>query len=172
MKKIFLLPFAVMALHFTAFSQAATWQPYTNLVDHYTVSFPGKPEVTAQYDSSTAVIMKITLVTLAVGDDAVFMSSSVNMAGTHATEKPIKDFLEDSRNGSLQSMNVSESKTLATVTTGSQPYIEFTFSTESFTGKDRIYFIDNVQYSLISIFGLKNGLSPDADKFIKSFKHL
>ena len=172
MKKILLLPFVVMALHFAAYSQSAAWQTYTNHENSYSVSFPGKPEITEQFDSSTGVVMKITLATAGIGDDVVFMSSSVNMAGTHATEKPIQQFLEDSRNGSLQSMNVSESKTLATVLTGKEPYIEFTFSTANFTGKDRIYFINNVQYSLISIFSLTKGIGSEADKFIKSFKHL
>ena len=53
---------------------------------------------------------------------------------------------------------------------GDTPYIEFTFSTDEFTGKDRIYVINKYQYSVITIFTLKNGLPPTADKFINTFK--
>ena len=53
---------------------------------------------------------------------------------------------------------------------GTNPYIEFTFATDDFVGKDRIYLINKFQYSIITIFSTKTGLKSDADKFIKSFK--
>ena len=51
-------------------------------------------------------------------------------------------------------------------------YIEFTFETDDFTGKDRIYLINKFQYSIITIFSKKSGIKPTADKFITSFKSL
>ena len=68
--------------------------------------------------------------------------------------------LEDSRDGAVGSMKADTLATTAIQTTGSTPYIEFTFRSAEFKGKDRIYIINKHQYSLVTIFSLKVGIPP------------
>ena len=62
--------------------------------------------------------------------------------------------------------------TTLTTELSDKPYIEFTFELDGFVGKDRIYVINKVQYSLITIFAKGSGLNTSADRFIMSFKSL
>ena len=170
MKKNFLFLIILTAVFINGFSQSSAWHTYTFKDGHFSISFPGKPEESVQYDSSGASILKMNMQTYTIGDNTVFMSSWTDMSALSLSDKSIKQLLEDSRDGAVQSLQATNVVTTATVLTG-EPYIEFAFSTEEFTGKDRIYFINKVQYSIITIFSAKDGLSPDADKFITSFKH-
>jgi hypothetical protein len=171
MKKKLLLPFILIIFSLTCFGQSAPWKTYTFHEGHYSINFPDLPVESFEYDSSTSVTFKINLATYEISETEVLMSSSIDMSKSDADKKPIKQLLEDSRDGAASSLKASKVTTLATVLTG-EPYIEFTFSTDDFVGKDRIYFINKTQYSLITIFSAKTGIPAAADKFIRSFKHL
>ena len=171
MKQFLLKVCLLILLPVTGFcQQGAAWQKYTSAGGHYSISFPGAPVETVQYDSSSSVVLGINIATYENGTNAVYMCSYIDMSAIYKGDRDTKELLEASRDGALASMAVTKSATTATNLTG-DPYIEFTFSNDQFTGKDRIYFINKYQYSVVTIFDIKEGLGPDADKFIKSFKH-
>ncbi len=170
MKKFLFMPLlAVIAVLFS-FTPANQWELYTSAEGHFSITFPGKPEESVQDDrTEDNVIFKIHLATVAPSDDEVYMTGWIDMRSFYPKDKAIKQMLEDSRDGATASMRATKVTTLAT-DLGDKPYIEFTFETEEFTGKDRIYVINKFQYSIITIFSLKKGILPSADKFISSFK--
>jgi hypothetical protein len=170
MKRILLLPIILLVLSFTGRGQSSQWIPYTSTEGHYSINFPDKPEVTVEDDTSAGYLLKIHFASYTPNDDVVLMAGWIDMSAHYDNEKTMKEMLEGSRDGAAGSMKASN---VVTITTNlkDDPYIEFVFSTDAFTGKDRIYIINKVQYSLITIFSLKDGISPDADKFIGSFKH-
>ena len=99
------------------------------------------------------------------------MAGWIDMNSFYPDGKAIKEMLENSRDGAIASMKATSVTTLATVVS-ENPYIEFTFETDDLVGKDRIYLINKIQYSLITIFSKGVGVKPSADKFIMSFKIL
>ena len=171
MKKILALSLVVMALSFTGFAQSDAWVTYKSNPGHFSLSFPVMPQESVEYDSSSAYTFKINLVTYEIDANSVLMASWTDMSGTGATTKTIKQLLEDSRDGTTGAIKATKVTTTATNLTG-DPYIEFTFSGPDFVGKDHIYYINQVQYSLITIFSPLKGIPADADKFIGSFKYL
>ena len=170
MKRTLLQILIALLLPAAVFAQGSKWHNFTSAEGHYSVNFPGVPTESVQMDTSSGTILKIMMASYAVGDNEVYMTSFIDMKDVYDKEKSMKQLLEASRDGALGSMNVTKSETVATNLTG-DPYIEFTFSNSEFTGKDRIYFINKCQYSVITIFSLANGLSVNTDKFIRSFKH-
>src|ERR1017187_7360643 len=97
------------------------------------------------------------------------MAGWIDMTTFFPKDANLKQMLENSRDGAAGSMKATKVTTLST-NLGENPYIEFTFTADDFTGKDRIYLINKFQYSIITIFSLKSGIPATADKFITSFK--
>lgn len=170
-KQLFLILLVVTTL-LVSFRYAENWVNYVSHDGHFSINFPGKPEESAE-DSYTAdsVSFKIHYATYSPSDDEVYMVGWINMAKFYPEGKTIKQMLEESRDGAAESMKATEVKTLVT-NTGDQPYIEFTFKTGNFIGKDRIYIINKFQYSVITILSGSKGFSPVSDKFTTSFKHI
>jgi hypothetical protein len=153
-----------------SFRTADAWQKYTSSDGHFSITFPGKPEESAEDDkTSDGQPFKIHYVTLSPTDE-VYMVGWINMVDFYPADKSMKQILEDSRDGATESMKATDVKTLKTNLTG-EPYIEFTFKTDKFKGKDRIYVISKFQYSVITIFSEEKGIGTNADKFIGSFRH-
>ena len=171
MKRILQLISIIMLMPLINFAQSDEWITYKCKEGHYIINYPGIPKETAQYDSSGGTLLKINLVEYEIDENTVLMSSWIDMSHSIVPEKSIKQLLEDNRDGAAGALQATNVTTLATNLTG-DPYIEFTFSTKEFAGKDRIYFINKFQYSIITIFAGEKDLSSVADKFIGSFKHL
>ncbi|NVO20957.1 MAG: hypothetical protein HXX13_14750 [Bacteroidetes bacterium] len=162
----------VCILSFSAFKPVGDWKLFTSKEGGFSIEFPGQPEISVQQDTSEAgVPFLINFASFEASDNEVYMAGWIDMKNIYPEGKTLQQILEDSRDGATTSMNATEVKTLATVTTG-DPYIEFTFVSSNFVGKDRIYIINKVQYSIISIFTSETGIKPSADKFIGSFKNI
>ena len=170
MKKILLQIFIVALLPLACIAQNTEWHKYTSAAGHYSINFPGQFTESTEIDSSGATLIKMNLVEYTPDPNTVFMSSYVDFAASYPADQTVKQILENSRDGALASLGVTKSTTLNTNLTG-DPYIEFSFSGPDFVGKDRIYVINKVQYSIICIFAHDAGLNPNTDKFIQSFKH-
>jgi len=170
-KQLLLLLIAASAL-LVSFNYADSWVNYVSHEGHFSITFPGKPQESAE-DNFTAdsVAFKIHYASYSPTDNEVYMVGWLDMAKFYPEGKTIKQMLEDSRDGAAESMKATDVKTLAT-NLGTQPYVEFTFKTGEFMGKDRIYIINKFQYSVVTIFSNTAGISAKADKFITSFKHL
>ena len=174
MKKHFLLNLAVIIglLFIVGFQTDKEWLTYSSTEGHFSIKFPGSPEESTDDQKTEAGNQfKIHYATFSPSDDEVYMAGWIDMTSFYPEEKSIEQMLEDSRDGATGSMKATNVKTLAIVESGN-PYIEFTFETDDFTGKDRIYLINKFQYSIITIFSKKSGIKPTADKFITSFKSL
>ena len=173
MKKFLFMPLVAVVALLCSFTPASQWELYTSADGHFSISFPEKPEESAE-DNTTEenVIFKIHMATSAPADDEVYIAGWIDMTPFYPKNKTVKQILEDGRDAAAASMRATSVKTLATELSGDKPYIEFVFVTDEVTCKDRIYIINKFQYSLITIFGLKKGIQPSADKFLTSFKPL
>ena len=174
MKKTTYFSFAALLciLAFTGFKPADEWQVYTSREGKFTILFPGKAEESVQNDTTAAgVPFKINFATYSATDNEVYMAGWIDMNNFYPEGKTIQQMLDDSRDGAVESMHAANVVTLETVTIG-EPYIEFTFQSDDFVGKDRIYLIHKFQYSIITIFSKSVGIPGNADKFIKSFRSL
>lgn len=172
MKKLLLLPAAIIAVFLVSFRYAGNWTKYTSIEGHFSINFPGQPTESAEDDTSdTKKQFTIHFATYFPNDSEGYMTDWIDMRKIYPEKKTIKQILEDSRDGAVQSINATFVTTTATYL-GKDPYIEFSFTSKEFAGKGRIYVINKFQYSIITLFSLNVGISPDADKFIKSFKHL
>lgn len=171
MKKYIVLPVIAVALLLSGFKAAETWAIFKSAEGHYSIMFPGKVEESVE-DSKTGdgKVFKMHLAMCTPSEDALYMVGWVDMTGFYVNDKPMKQMLEDSRDGAAAQLNATDVTTTATNLNG-DPYIEFTFATKEFVGKDRIYIIDKHQYSLITMFTPTKGMGPGADKFITSFKY-
>lgn len=174
MKKYFLLPIAafISLLSIYGFQLAKDWRLYSSAEGHFSIQFPGTPEETSQ-DNKTddGAVFTSHLVTFSPSDDEVYMVGWTDMHGIYPEGKTMEEILEGSRDGAMASMNATNVTTLTTVVTN-DPYIDFTFEGDGFVGKDRIYVINKMQYSVITMFATQIGLKPDADKFIGSFSSI
>ena len=171
MKKYLLIPAAFVLLALFSFSPAEQWTKYASSDGHFSINFPGKPEESTQDDTTgDGVRFKIHFATYSPSDDIVYMAGWIDFSFMEFKDQTIKDMLEKSKEGALGSMN-AKAVSSKIVETGKEPYIEFIFKTDDFTGKDRIYIINKYQYSIITIFSAQKGISPLADKFIASFRH-
>ncbi len=172
MKKLFFVPALIFVTALFSFTPAGNWQKYSTSEGHFSISFPGKPDESTQDDKSEdGTPFKIHFATYSPSDDEVYMAGWIDMTTFFPKDVTLKQMLENSRDGATSSLKATKVNTLET-NLGTNPYIEFTFSTDDFTGKDRIYIINKYQYSIITIFSVKTGVKSDADKFITSFKHL
>ena len=170
MKRYLVIPAILVLAGLFSFVPATTWQKYTSTEGRYSISFPGKPEESSDTDKSEdGTPFKIHFATYAPSDSEVFMTGWIDMTKFYPKDGSLKQMLENSRDGATKSMQASKVETTA-INLGDKPYIEFTFVSEQFTGKDRIYLINKFQYSIITIFSLSTGIPPVADQFIASFK--
>ena len=172
MKKVISIPLFFVIFIITSFKYSDNWVNYKSDAGHYSISFPGTPTESEDKDKTDdGKSFTIHFASYAPNDDEVYMAGWIDMREFYPQDKSMKLILEDSRDGACQSMKTKTVTTLKTNLEGN-PFIEFTFSTDDFTGKDRIYVINKYQYSLITIFSLKDGINKKADQFIQSFKHL
>jgi hypothetical protein len=170
MKKYLLIPALLLATGLFGFRAPGNWIKYSSADGHFSMEFPGKPEESSQDDKTEeGTPFKIHFATFSPSDEEVYMAGWIDMTTFFPQDKSLKEMLENSRDGASGSMNAKDVKTIET-NLGANPYIEFTFTSDQFTGKDRIYIINKFQYSIITIFSLKKGLPVDADKFIRTFK--
>ena len=172
MKKLLLLPAAIVVMLLVSFKYAGNWTKYTSGEGHYSISFPGQPVESTEDDTTDAMKpFKIHFATYFPNDSEGYMTDWIDMSRIYPEKKAMKQILEDSRDGAVQSVNATFVTTTATYL-GKEPYIEFSFTSKEFAGKGRIYVINKFQYSIITLFSINVGISTDADKFIKSFKHM
>ena len=171
MKNYLILAALLLSGSLFSFKVPDAWQKYSSAEGHFVIEFPGKPEESTQDDKSDdGTPFKIHFASFSPNDDEVYMAGWIDMTTFYPKGKEIKQMLEDSRDGAAGSMKATSVVTLAT-NLGENPYIEFAFVADKLTGKDRIYLINKFQYSIITIFAEKTGITPAADKFINSFKH-
>jgi hypothetical protein len=172
MKKTVSIPAIIVILFLVGFKYSDNWITYKSNAGHYSISFPGDPKESDDKDTTDeGKPFDIHFATYAPNDDEVYMAGWIDMRTFYPENKSMKKLLEDSRDGAAGSMKTTKVTTLKTNLEGN-PFIEFSFSTKDFTGKDRIYVINKFQYSIITIFSLKSGIPKTADKFIQSFKHI
>lgn len=170
MKYVLFIPVLVIIAALCSFAPDGSWVNYRSAEGHFSIIFPGKPEESTQDDTTADKIpFKIHFVTYSPKDDEVYIAGWIDMTLFYPKDKDMKEMLEGSRNGAVESMKATDVKTVA-LNLGEKPYIEFTFAGDSFAGKDRIYIINKFQYSIITMFSGKAGVPPSADKFITSFK--
>ena len=165
MKRIFV----VVALSLLSFRYPGTWVKYTSAKGHFSIEFPGSPTENTVVDTTDN--NKIHYATYFPNDSEGYLTDWIDMTKTYPAKKGIKQILEDGRDGAMRSLIATNIITTAT-NLDKEPYIEFAFTNKEFAGRGRIYLIDKIQYSIITLFSLEAGISPDANKFIKSFRHL
>ncbi len=172
MKKYLVIPALVIIAGLFSFVPADKWITYTSKEGRFSIEFPGKPTESTQDDKTAdGKDLKLHFANFAPSDDIIYMASWINMTSFYPANKDIKKILEDSRDGAIGNMKARDVVTTAT-RLGVTPYIEFSFATDDFVGKDRIYMINKHQYSIITLFKGKTTIPADADKFIGSFKPL
>ena len=171
MKKLLLLPAAITIVFLLSFIDAGNWTKYTSNEGHFSIDFPGPPTESAQEDTTTTKPVTIHYITYFPTDTEGYMTDWIDMTKIYPKEKTIKQILEGSRDGAMKSIKATY-VTTSTTYLGKDPYIEFSFTSKEFAGKGRVYVINKFQYSVITLFSLNSGISPDANKFIRSFKHL
>ncbi len=169
MTKFLLIPVLAIIMVFSSFIPAGDSEKYTSAEGHFSIVFPGKPEESTQDDETDDnVFYKIHTATYAPSESEAYIIGWADLTKIFPKNKTVKQFLEDCRDNVTRSMRALQVTTTATEI-GDKSYIEFTFASDEATGKDRIYLINKFQYSIITIFSLKTGISPSADKFITSF---
>ena len=169
MKKFLLIPVLATVTVFSSFTRANESEKYTSAEGHFSVTFPGKPdESTQDEETEENTFYKIHLAQYAPSENEVYMMAWADLTNFFPKNKTVKQFLEDCRDNATRNMRALQVTTTATEL-GDKPYIEFTFASDEATGKDRIYLINKFQYIIITIFSLKTGIPPSADKFIGSF---
>jgi hypothetical protein len=172
MKKIYALPILMLICLLTlfGFKSDENWQLYTSTAGHFTIEFPGNP-VESVDNSKTDAGKEFTMNTASYSpsDSEVYMVSWIDMHNILPKDKTIEQMLTDSRDGATNSMKVKNVVTLK-MNLEENPYIEFTFETDDYVGKYRIYIINENQLSIITIFSKEVGIKSIADKFIQSFK--
>jgi hypothetical protein len=169
MKKL-LIPIVAVLLPLFSIAQKDDWPTHTSAAGHYSIAFPGRPQESVEHDSTGPRVTDINMAIYEINDSDVLMLSWVDFTKMDLGRKSVKELLETSRDGALSTLNATDVVTTATVLKG-DPYIEFTFRSGEFRGKDRVYIIDKMQYSILGIFSSDKGLKAYADKYISSFKH-
>ena len=171
MKRLTLIFALICSAGLISFATPDSWTTYTSNDGHFHITFPGKPEESAQDDKAEdGTPSTIHFSTYSASDNEVYMAGWIDMTNCFPKDLPMKKMLENRRDGAATSLSAKEVTTITTNVDG-DPYIEFTFATDDFVGKDRIYIINKFQYSIITIFSAKTGISASADKFITSFRH-
>ena len=170
MKRFLFIPLLAIVAIFSGFRPGKDGVVYNSAEGHFTINFPGAPEESSQ-DGQTedGVIFKVNIATYAASESEVYMAGWIDMRTFYPKDPNMKQMLENERDFATAGMNALKVTTLET-NLGPNPYIEFTFVTEQVMCKERIYLINKYQYSVLTIFGLKTGILPTADKFIASFK--
>lgn len=170
MKRFLFIPLLAVITLFSGFRPKGEWVKYTSAEGHFTIEFPGAPEESSQDDrTEEGVFVKTNIASYAASETEAYMAGWTDMRTSYPKNGDIKQMLENCRDGIAASMSAIKVTTIET-NLGPNPYIEFTFYTEQVACKDRIYIINKYQYSLVTIFGIKTGIQPSADKFITSFK--
>ena len=171
MRKILFIALTAMLMPYLGFTQQSAWTPYSSTPGHFSISFPGTPQESVEYDSSGSAVLVLHFATYEIGEKGILMAGWVDFTNIDLHGKTMKTLLEDSRDGALTSMKATDIVTTTTILTV-EPYIEFTFKTDGYVGKERIYVINNVQYSVIALFTTAKDLDANADKFLLSYRHL
>lgn len=172
MKKYILFPCLALVLILTAFAPGSPDKIYTSSEGNFSATFPCDAKESSQVDTAAnGKPITIHFVQCNPDDNHVYMVGWSDLSSNYAEETPIKKILENSRDGATNSMKAVNVKTVATVL-GKTPYIEFTFESSEFMGKDRIYVVNKFQYSIITIFAKSKKAPPEVDKFISSFHFL
>jgi hypothetical protein len=158
-------------LYLSGRATAQEGQRYSSSPGRFSITFPGPVEEsvdTTRTDAGT--IMDVHLITYAPSDEVVYMTSWVDMTDLLGEDAAMKGLLERSRDGSTTAMEATSVNTTALDTSGTRPFIEFTFAATDLVGKERIYMVDKFQYALITLFPTSTGIPPEADTFFASFK--
>ncbi len=172
MKRFLLLPIIILTAALVSFSYADNWTIYTSDMGHYAISFPGNPLERSEFDTTEDnVPFAVHFLSYSQADTQVYILGWINVAKFYPVGKNITEILQDYKNEAAQSMNAYEVVVLNT-NTGRYPYIEFTFKTNNFIGKDRIYVVNKYKYSVIALGPPATGITPDMDKFVTSFLYL
>ena len=171
MRKLLFIALIAMLMPSLGFGQGEAWTTYSSTPGHFSVSFPGTPQESVEYDSSGPSILAIHLINYEVGERGILMAGWTDFSKTNLGGKTVKAILEDSRYGAMGSMKATNIVTTTTVLTG-EAYIEFTFKTEGYVGKERIYYVGNIQYSVITLFTTAADLDAYADRFLHSYRHI
>lgn len=171
MKRILLLLVLMPVMAFCHYGPGTEWYLYKSDSGHFSIRYPAKPDESSEVQKAdNGTPFTIHYATYSVSDDEVLMAGWIDMTDFYPANTELKQMLENSRDGAVASMKAKNVQTLTT-NLGENPYIEFTFASDDFVGKDRIYIINKFQYSIITIFSAKTGLPPMADTFIRSFRY-
>jgi hypothetical protein len=153
------------------FSCKPAWQNYKSTEGHCAINFPGKSvEHTQSLDAANGAKLLIHLVDYS-SVNASCMLAWTDMNSCYPAEKSMTQILEASRDGAVANMQATDVETIKT-NLENEPYIEFTFKTDKFIGKDRIYMIDKIQYSVIYLTTAGTLEDPNIERFFASFRHI
>ena len=170
MKRASLLLYVIGALFLVSF-QTDKWSPYTSKDGHFKISFPTvDPTISSQKVPVNDVDYTMNLAYVAASDGYTYMIAWTDMSA-HFPDKTAKQFLEDSRDGSVNNIKGTNVVTEKLITTGSQPYIEFTYDADKAKGKTRIYLINKVQYTILVLSESTTDFTNKANKFLHSFSY-
>ena len=151
--------------------QTATWSTYTSLEGHFSISFPSaEPTITSQKVPVDDIEYLMHMIYAGPDNGFTYMIAWTDKSA-HFPDKTVKQFLEGSRDGSISNIKGTNVVTEKIVTTGSQPYIEYTYNADKLKGKTRIYLINKVQYTILVLSENKTNFTATANKFIRSFSH-
>ncbi|MBK9483446.1 MAG: hypothetical protein IPO02_16025 [Bacteroidetes bacterium] len=155
-----------------SFAPKSEFTKYISKEGRFSINFMGKPEESSQMEESAdGIPFKVHFVQYTPDDYHVYMVGWTDMKDIFPKNVSIQKILENSRDGATASMKAKKVNTLKTHL-GENPYIEFTFESDDFMGKDRIYLVNKIQYSVITLFKKADKLPRDAEEFINSFKLL
>ena len=171
MKKLF-LPAIICSLFLFSFTYVQDWVKYISSEGHYTIFFPVTPiESTTTDTTEDKIPYLFHYATCAPVDTEVYLAGWTDMSSYYPKDKTIKQLLEETRDKSIAPMHVVSVAT-SKIELGEDPFIEFTFRTTEYVGKERLYIINKFQYSIITLGSLTTGVTQKMDKFITSFKYL
>ena len=172
MKNQLLILSLFVACILCSFAPKSEFTKYISKEGRFSINFMGKPEESAQMEESAdGIPFKVHFVQYTPDDYHVYMVGWTDMKDIFPKNVSIQKILENSRDGATASMKAKKVNTLKTHL-GENPYIEFTFESDDFMGKDRIYLVNKIQYSVITLFKKADKLPRDAEEFINSFKLL
>jgi len=171
MKKLLLLPAIMLIVFLVSFMPPDGWSTFTSGLGHYAISFPGNPSEHSENDTTeNNVPFAIHTISYSRADTEIYILGWIDMTRFYPNDKNVLQVLDDARKGAVSSLQGTDVNIIKT-NLESNPFIEFTFRSHGYTGKERIFIINKFQYSIITL-GPSTGITPDMDRFISSFQHL
>jgi hypothetical protein len=165
MNRFLLLGTTLCLLLLTSFRTTDDWITFASETGHYAITLPGKP--TNEY----VIEKEIHMLAYAPPESGVYLLTWRDMneyyPGNHTIKKMLKEGMNEAA-VSIGATGLTETHTEINEVS----YIEFAFKTPDYMGKGRIYIVHAYQYSLIVTGPLKNGFTPNMDRFLKSFQYL